>query len=89
MGQTFVFEFCQVESTKGLKQPPRMVDRTEPQPGFELVNIAAEQRELEANRVRIGFIFDQEIDDRQKFMLPLVACTVGDDNVAYFAEGPQ
>ena len=41
MGQTKVVELGQVEPTQGLEQRPWIVDRTEPQSSFELVDLAA------------------------------------------------
>ena len=56
------------------------------QSSFELVKLTADQRELEAHRVGVRLILDQQIEDRQQLGLPLVAGAISDDNVAYFKE---
>ena len=89
MGQTKVVELGEVERPQGLEQGLWIVDRTEAQSRFELVDLAAEQSELEANRVGVRLVFDKQIENRNELGLPLVARAIGDDNVAYFEECAQ
>src|SRR4029434_9800950 len=68
-----IVKIGKIEALQGFEQRTRVVERRKAEPGFGPLQLPAQRGELIANRMGIGFILQQQVEQRQKLGLTLVA----------------